>query len=411
VNKLNHTRPLACAIAGACLALSAGGASAADAGQAGADALKFDGAIRMWVESLSWNDQRKGTLEFDTARLGFKYDDGRFLAAGRERYYHYTSRQTGASKGADMLFNEYLWAGYRFADKGELHVGQDRMPFGILPYASNNFFESIAWYAGYEDTYAMGLHYLRKIGDLSVDAAFFPSDGRHLLSWTRSVGELDGLDSVRYSNHLMKSYGREEKNTFVARLAYPLALAGGKVEIGASALAGRLAATSPALSDGDRRAGAVHVAGTFGKLGVQLETVKYANDFTGNGSVAGSWYGACDNNCVLIGAFGFTNRLAARGHIDIANVTYKIPGSIGPFSQFMVYNDWSRIRKSAAGYADSYQNVTGVTFSAGGWVAMIDLSNATNQPYLSPGFGNALGAGGGAKSSGHRFNANIGYYF
>jgi len=128
-------------------------------------------------------------LEFDTARLGFKYDDGRFLAAGRERYYHYTSRQTGASKGADMLFNEYLWAGYRFADKGELHVGQDRMPFGLLPYASNNFFESIAWYAGYEDTYAMGLHYLGKIGDLSVDAAFFPSDGRHMLSWTRSVGE------------------------------------------------------------------------------------------------------------------------------------------------------------------------------------------------------------------------------
>jgi hypothetical protein len=408
MNNRKHTGAAAVAVVGACLAVSAPGAAAQETGK---DALKFDGAIRMWVEALSWNDQRKGTPEFDTARLGFKYDDGRFLAAGRERYYHYTSRQTGASKGADMLFNEYLWAGYRFADKSELHVGQERMPFGILPYASNNFFESMAWYAGYEDTYAMGVQYQRKIGRLHANVAFFPSDGRHLLSWTDSTAELDGLDSVRFSNHLMKSYGREEKNTVVARLGYAFPFAGGNTEIGASVLAGQLAATSPALSSGNRRAGALHAAGEFGNLGVQLETIKYDNEFDGNGSLAGNWYGACDKDCVLIGAFGFSNRLAARGHIDIANVTYKIPGSIGPFSQFMVYNDWSRLRKSAAGYADSYQNVTGVTFSSGGWVIIVDVSNATNQPYLSPGFGNALGTGGPATSSGHRFNANIGYYF
>lgn len=399
------------AIAGACLLVSACGASAAEAGRGGPDALKFDGAVRMWVEALSWNDQRKWTPEFDTARLGFQYDDGRFLAAGRERYYRYTSRQTGADKGADMLFNEYLWAGYRFADKSELHVGQERMPFGILPYASNNFFESMAWYAGYEDTYAMGLQYRRTVGGLHANVGFFPTDGRHLLSWTDSSVELDGLDSVRFSNHLMKSYGREEKNTFVARLDYALPLAGGKTEIGASFLAGRLAATGPVLAGGNRRAGALHVAAEFGKLGVQLETIRYANDFDGNGSLAGNWYGACNNDCVVIGAFGFTNRLAAKGHIDIANVTYKIPGSIGPFSQFMVYNDWSRLRKSVGGYAGSYQNVTGMSFGSGGWVVMVDVASATNQPYLSPGFGNALAAGGGAKSSGHRLNANIGYYF
>jgi hypothetical protein len=394
------------AIAGACLVLAASGACAQDT-----KALTFDGAIRVWVEALSWNDQRKWTPEFDTARLGFKYDDGRFLAAGRERYYHYTSRQTGAARGADMLFNEYLWAGYRFADKSELHVGQERMPFGLLPYASNNFFESMAWYAGYEDTYAMGVQYKRTLGGLNANVGFFPSDGRHLLSWTGSTGELDGLDSVRFSNHLMTSYGREERNTLVARLAYPLTFAGGKAEIGGSVLAGRLAATDPALAGGDRRAGALHASAEFGRLGVQLETIRYVNSFDGDGSVAGNWYGACDRDCVIIGAYGFTNRLASRGQIDIANVSYKLPGSIGPFGNFVVYNDWSRLRKSAAGYADSYQNVTGMSFSAGGWAFMVDVAHATNEPYLSPGFGNALAAGGSAKSSGHRFNANIGYYF
>jgi hypothetical protein len=373
------------------------------------DSLKFDGAVRFWYESLSWNDQRKGTFEYDTVRLGFKYDDGRFLAAGRERYYHYTSRETGADKGADMLFNEYLWAGWRFADKGELHLGQDRMPFGLLPYASNNFFESMAWYAGYEDTSAMGAKYTRKDGGLSTSVAFYPTDGSHLLSWASDTAVLDGLDSVRFSNHLMKSYGREERNTFVGRLAYEFPVAGGKAEIGASVLGGRLAATNAALSSGRRHAGALHASGEFGRFGVQLETIRYRNDFAGNGSAAGAWYGACDNDCILIGSYGFTNRMAAKGNIDIANVSYKIPGSLGPFSNFVVYNDWSRLRKSAAGYVDSYQNVTGLTFSSGGWVVVLDYAHATNEPYLSPGFGNALAAGGG--KVGRRFNATFGYYF
>jgi hypothetical protein len=174
-------------------------------------------------------------------------------------------------------------------------------------------------------------------------------------------------------------------------------------------LTGSLAATDAALSSGDRHAEALHVSAEFGKLGVQLETIRYTNDFHGNGSVAGNWYGACNRDCVIIGAYGFTNRLAANGHIDIANVSYKLPGKIGPFGDFVVYNDWSRLRKTTAGYADSYQNVTGVTFSSGGWVIIVDVAHATNEPYLSPGFGNALAAGG--KASGQRFNANIGYYF
>ena len=397
-----QTKILQLAVAGACMFASAA---------AVADNLTIDGAVRIWVESVGWNDQRKGTLEFDTARLGFKYDDGRFLAAGRERYYHYTSRETGAGKGADMLFNEYLWAGWRFADKAELHLGQDRMPFGLLPYASNNFFESTAWYAGYEDTYAMGARYTRTDGGLSTSLAFYPSDGRHLLSWASDTAVLDGLDSVRFSNHLMKSYGREERDTFVGRLAYGLPLAGGKAEIGASLLGGRLAATNAALSGGRRHAQALHASGEFGRFGIQLETIRYRNTFAGNGSAAGAWSGACDNDCVVIGAYGFTNRLAARGRIDIANVSYKIPGSIGPFSNFVVYDDWSRLRKSAAGYPDSYQNVTGLSIGAGRWSVLLDFARGTNQPYLSPVFGTALTTGGGAKSSGHRFNATIGYYF
>lgn len=374
--------------------------------------LKFDGAVRIRGEYLNWNPDRKGTLEFDTVRLGFTYDDGTLLASGRERYYHYSTRQTGAAEGTSLLMNEYLWAGFRFADKSEVHVGQNLMPFGILRFASNNFFESIAYYAGYEDTFALGVKYSRKDGDFSTMLGFYPGDGDHLLGYGSNMSVLDGNDSLRYSNHLMRSYGRKEKDTFVGRVAYGFSAGGGKSEIGVSALSGKLAATDSSLSSGTRNAAALHYSGEFGPFGVKLETIAYQNKFSGNGSVAGNWWSACNNDCVIIGSYGFTNRLAAKGNIDIIGLSYKIPGSIGSFSNFRVYNDWSRLRKSASGYSDSSQNVLGVEFGTGGWWIMLDYARGKNQPYLSPVFGDALAAGGSSgPTSGNRFNASIGYYF
>jgi hypothetical protein len=392
--------------AGCGLWLAAPATSAQEAG----NALKFEGAVRIRAEYLSWNPDRQGTLEFDTARIGFAYDDGRFLAAGRERYYHYSTRQSGGDGPTSLVMNDYLWAGMRFADQSQLRVGQQLMPFGLLPAASNNFFESMAYYVGYEDTYAMGAQYQRSDGGLNTAVAFFPSDGGHFLGGATDMAPLDGVDSIRYSNHLMPAYGRKETNTFVGRLAYAFSLGGGKSELGVSALAGQLDATTSALAPGDRQAQAIHYAGEFGPLGIQLETIRYRNSFSGAGSVAGPWWSACDNDCVIIGSYGFTNRLAAKGNIDIASLSYRIPGTLGPFGKFRIYNDWSRLRKVAAGYAASAQNVTGVEFGSGGWWIMLDFARGKNQPYLSPVFGNALAAGG-VPSTGNRFNASIGYYF
>lgn len=401
--------PVAAAVAGVCLVLSA----SASGQEADKPALKFDGAVRINVQSLDWNPDRKGTLEFDTVRLGFSYDDGQFLAAGRERYYHYSSRQTGADEGASMLMNEYLWGGYRFSDKSEVRLGQQLMPFAMSRYASHNYWESMAYYVGYEDTLAMGITYSRKDGGLSTQLGFFPSDGGHFLGYTDNTKVLDGYDSVRFSNHLMKSYGREEKNTFVGRVAYEFPLAGGKSEIGISGLHGELNATKSGLNDGHRNAAAIHYQGEFGNFGVKLETINYRYKFSGDGSVAGNWWSACDNDCVIIGSYGFTNRLASKGNIDVVSLSYKLPDlKIGPFSNFRVYNDWSQLRKSASGYQNSSQNVMGVEFGTGGWWIMLDASYAKNQPYLSPIFGNALSSGGHSDNdSGYRFNANIGYYF
>jgi hypothetical protein len=406
MGRLTPSSSLASTLAG-CSLLLAGSAALAEEP---ASPFKIDGAIRIRGEYLSWNPDRQGTLEFDTARIGFTYDDGQFIAAGRQRLYHYSTRQSGGDVPTTLVFNEYLWGGLRFADKSELQIGQNLMPFGALPYASNNFFESMAYYVGYEDTYAMGAKYVRKDGGLSTMLAFYPTDGGNFLGGATDMQPLDGMDSIRYSNHLMPSYGRKEKNTFVARLAYGFSLGGEKSEVGVSALSGKLDTTTATLSSGDRNAQAIHYVGDYGPFGLKLETIRYRNNFSGNGSADGRWWSACNNDCVIIGSYGFTNRLAARGNMDIASISYKIPGTLGPFGNFRVYNDWSQLRKSAEGYAKSMQNVTGVEFGTGGWWIMLDYGHGKNQPYLSPVFGDALAAGG-VPSSGNRFNASIGYYF
>lgn len=115
------------------------------AGAAAADThsspLDICGAIRFNYVYKSWQREHPhGFVGLDTLRLDVKYDDGRRIGSAQYRYNSFPSGQGGYTNH----FLHHGWAGLRFDDKSELHVGVDKLPFGLLPYASNNFFESIA---------------------------------------------------------------------------------------------------------------------------------------------------------------------------------------------------------------------------------------------------------------------------
>ena len=114
-----------------------------------ASPLAIGGAVRFNYVYKSWQPEHPhGFVGLDTIRLDLNYDDGQVIGSAQYRYNRFPAGQGGYTNH----FLHHGWAGVRFADKSELHAGLDKLPFGLLPFASNNFFESIAYYLGFEDT-------------------------------------------------------------------------------------------------------------------------------------------------------------------------------------------------------------------------------------------------------------------
>ena len=369
--------------------------------------LTVGGAIRFNYVHKSWQDAyRSGFFGLDTARLDLNYDDGRLIGSAQYRYNNFPKGQGGYWQH----FLHHGWAGVRFSDGSELHIGLDRNPFGLLPLASNNFYESIAFYAGLEDKYDLGLSYASRPGPVQWHLAFFPRDGG-----SYGGGANTAEASNRYSYNIVpddpkQGYGTgqtdRERNTLVGRLAWH-AGPDGRHEFGVSGLRGDI--RNGRGADTRRRALALHYRGKFGRFGLMVQALRYRYR---TAHVAGQTYAGLDpNSFLMLGGFGYPFPVASAGDIRIVNVSYDLPGRLGPLHGFRLYNDYSDLRKRSGRFRDSVQNVTGLSFSAGKWIFYADLMFGKHHPYLSPD-----GGGLAATSSTHegftrRINLQAGYYF
>lgn len=369
--------------------------------------LTVGGAIRFNYVHKSWQDDyRSGFFGLDTARLDVNYDDGRLLGSAQYRYNNYPKGQGGYWQH----FLQHGWVGMRFADKSEVHVGLDKNLFGLQPFASNNFYESIAFYAGLEDKYDLGVTYMSRPGPFEWQLGFYPRDGGSYGGGSNTAGA-----SNRYSYTIVpdddeQGYGTgqrdRERDTLIARLAWHIG-PGKRHEIGMSGLTGTIDNGSGA--DTRRRALAVHYRGTYGPFKLMLEALRYRYR-TAHG--ADQTYGGLDpNSFVMLGGFGYPFPVASKGDIHIANLSYDIPGRLGPFSEFKLYNDYSVLRKRVGAYKDSVQNVTGVSFSSGKWSFYMDFMFGKHHPYLSPDGGGLASTSAAHDGFTRRINLQAGYYF
>lgn len=357
--------------------------------------LNFSGVIRTNFQYLDYNPNRQGNFEFDILRGTLVYDDELFFGSGQLGFYHYSDKVTGGLAGGEMIIFQHLWGGYRFEDKSELIAGLFSHPFGITPYTGNNFFESIAYYAGLEDTQSLGLQYSRKDGDLETQVAFYPRDGLH--GWANaSSGNYLEQESVRYSFHTVN--GNKERNTVVARITYSVRHSNEiKSVFGISYINGEIDSTID--QNGRKDARAVHYVGTIGKVGVKLEAINYDYQLAGS------------PHTIRVGAWGFSNNFSTQGNIYLANFSYTFDFELGILNGFTLYNDFSVLDKRITGFQDSRENVTGVSFNAGDMFVFVDYMQGKNSIYMSPQFTDGLGSGVTINNSGSRLNINIGYYF
>jgi hypothetical protein len=103
--------------------------------------------------------------------------------------------------------------------------------------------------------------------------------------------------------------------------------------------------------------------------------------------------------------------VASKGDIYIANLSYDIPGKLGPLTGFKVYNDYSVLHKRVDNYKDSVQNVTGLSFKSGKWYFYTDFMLGKHHPYISPDLGGLASTSAAHDGFSRRINLQAGYYF
>lgn len=356
-------------------------------------ALRFNAFYKSWDEA---NKDTKGDFDFDTFRLNVDASHKDITASVEYRFY----------SGYHMLHHGYF--GYEFDNEVAIHVGVSRNPFGLLPYASHNWFFNITYYLGMEDDYDLGVKAIIPLGDFDLQLAFYKSDEGHYTG--------DSIDSARYSYDIVQSdeselgyvgvtepRTNEEVNQFNGRLAYTHAHSkSASTEFGISGEWGGIY-NKTTEQTGDRWAAALHMNGTYGRYNLMLQAVQY--DFSPK-NPAGQ-----DDRFIVMGAYDAPYKVATDASIFLANLAYKLPVEWGPVESLMFYNNYSYLLKGESGFSDSQQNVLGTLVTAGSLFTYIDFAFGRNQPWIGPDYGRALAEGNVVDDWELRFNINIGYYF
>ena len=358
-------------------------------------ALRFNAFYKSW-EGEEENRDKLGDIAFDTFRINV---DGSYKEIDVSAEYRFYS-------GYNMLHHGYV--GHTFSNKTLVLVGLFRNPFGLLPYASHNWFFNITYYLGMEDDYDVGVGVVYPSQKFDFQLAFFKnSEG----SFTG-----DSIDSARYSYDLVHTdenelgYAgvesprtNEEVNQFNVRFAYPFSHGNaGTTEVGISGEYGGIY-NSTTNETGDRWAAALHLNGNYGRFNVMLQALGY--EFRPENPEGQ------DDQFVVMGAYDAPYKVASKGAIYLANVSYTLPFEKRIVDSIAFYNDYSYLAKDVIGYEDSQQNVLGLLVTTGRLLTYVDFAFGKNHPWVGPNYGFALAEGDPNADWELRFNINIGYYY
>jgi hypothetical protein len=350
-----------------------------------ADGVKIGGALRFnYVlqdkDISSSNEDKSGDMVFDIFRLDVNGQYDNVLISAQYRWYSYM----------DVI--HHGWIGYNFTNHWQGQLGVTQVPFGLLPYASHNWWFALPYYVGFEDDYDMGIKTIYDRDAWNLQLAFFKNG-----EW----GDSSKLD--RYSFDVVRNtQANEETNQFNGRLAYTFDHGDfGKTEIGVSGQYGQIY-NDTTTDSGDMWAAAVHLNGNYGPVNLMLEAISYSYDPKNPVGVS--------DNTIEIGAFGGSSLVASEAEIYVAGLSYDVPVSWGPISKLTFYNDYSIMKKDGS-MPDSQINTTGCLITAGPLYTYVDYILGKNATYLGGGT-NPLGDATGSNDDWNaRFNINFGYYF
>jgi len=283
----------------------------------------------------------------------------------------------------------------KFEEGNQLDIGISQVPFGILPFASHNFWFLIPFFVGLEDDYDAGIRWHNDtVGDWTFDLAYFINE---------EYGDATNIN--RYSVDVVRvgEQQNEERNQFNARVAYTFKHSEtSHTEVGVSGRYGDLDNRTTG-GRGNYWSAALHANAFLGPWNFMLEGIRY--EYNPENPVGVS------NDLVLMGNLGSTRLVAAKADIIVANIAYDF-GAIGwKIDRLNCYNDFSYMNKDEDSFKDSYINDTGCLVAMGPFWIWTDLIYGKNAWYLNDSATDSGFGPGGTDKWERRFNVNFEWYF
>ena len=370
------------------------------------DGIKFGGAVRYNILSTNYEsstDKSDPQFTWDTWRLNL---DGSI--SGIDLSFEY--RFYPSSKN-HFLHHGYF--GYKFSDVVYTKLGVSQVPFGILSFASHNYFFQAPYYVGLEDDYDMGIKFdITPTDDIDIFLAYYrqaePNGSGPANTARYSYDIVPGGAIVDADgNFEQRVAALSELDQFNARVAWRVVP---NWEVGLSGQVGGIYNKTLDKSE-TSNAFAAHVVGDFAGFNLKSEFVHYnykAKDDAGN-----------KLDVVQMGAYGanypggdkYTGGVAAKANIYVVGLAYNIPVSLGPISSIQPYIDYSLVDKANKEFENTHHLIPGFMVTAGPIYAYFDYAMGKNQPWLTDDFGKGLGSGVEDAPWNSRLNINLGYYF
>jgi hypothetical protein len=348
--------------------------------------LDLGGAVWINYAHQAWkgdDEGRKDDLRFDNLRLALDSTYGDFVMSAQYRFYSFTRAL------------HHAWIGYEFEEDNRVELGISQVPFGILPFASHNFWFNIPYYVGLEDDYDAGIkwHY-GEPDNWTLDLAFYLNEEYS-----------DPTDLDRYSVDVVRSDDQQndERNQINLRLAYDWEFSDrAHTEFGISGRYGQLD-NRITEKTGDYWAGSLHANAFYGPWNLMLEAMRYEYDPENPAGV--------DDDLILMGNLGSKRLVASEANIYVGNIAYDFGPVWGPIRRLNCYNDYSYMQKDENSFEDSQINITGCVADMGPFWTWIDLINGKNAWYLNDSETDSGFGPGGTDDWETRFNVSFEWYF
>lgn len=349
--------------------------------------VHLGGALRFNYLYNSWDQQQRdqgGAILYDVLLLNVK-------AAYKNVLLDAEYRQYAASFGGGFL--KHAWMGYEFREGEQIQVGLASVPFGLQPYASNNWFFNIGYYVGLEDNYDMGIRYLRRKEHWDYDIAFFKN------AETLDAG---GQTELSYSRFAYDVAGRNKKNNQVnGNLVYKT-LGAVKQRIGISGQYGGIY-NMDTQEVGNHYAGALAYEADYRNWNLKAS---FAHAVMNPRNAEGE-----SNEVIEMAAYGSAYEVATNFNLYTFGVSRRMDINRGILKQLTAYNDFGYMQKARRAFENSYMNVTGVRANIGPVITYVEYAVGYNHSWFGGNFVDDFSRGNPDAKLQGRFNINLGYYF